>query len=243
MKRAVLAIFSLTLPLLAQTTSSQTEPPHRVTKLFVLKYADPERLYNSVRIFPDTQMIPNKEMHTLSVSGNSTQMPAIEDAINRLDVPASAPKNIDLTVYLIIGGEAEGTVPKDLEPVVAQLKNAFPFKAYRLMDLLTLRTRTGQRASTQSSGGAIYINGRPVPVETSFRINSANTTPDGNTVRLDGMSANSKVPYDVGNGFSFRNLGLDTDIDIKEGQKVVVGRLGIERNQALFLVLTAHIVQ
>jgi len=57
------------------------------------------------------------------------------------------------------------------------------------------------------------------------------------------MSANSKVPYDVGNGFSFRNLGLDTDIDIKEGQKVVVGRLGIERNQALFLVLTAHIVQ
>lgn len=241
MKRAVLAIFFLTLPLFAQ--SPEVEPPHRVTKLFVLKYADPERLYNSVRIFPDTLMIPNKDMHTLSVSGSSTQMPAIEEAINRLDVPASAPKNIELTVYLIIGGDSEGTIPKDLDPVVTQLKNAFPFKAYRLMDLLTLRTRTGQRASTQSSGGAMEMAGRPIPVETSFRINSASTTADGTTVRLDGMSASSKVPYDTGNGFSYRNLGLDTDLDIKEGQKVVVGRLGIERNQALFLVLTAHIVQ
>jgi hypothetical protein len=41
--------------------------------------------------------------------------------------------------------------------------------------------------------------------------------------------------------YTFQNLSLDADIDVKEGQKVVVGRLSIH-DQALFLVLTAHVV-
>jgi hypothetical protein len=38
------------------------------------------------------------------------------------------------------------------------------------------------------------------------------------------------------------NLGLTTDVDIKEGQKVVIGRMGIGKDQALFLVMTVKIV-
>jgi hypothetical protein len=35
---------------------------------------------------------------------------------------------------------------------------------------------------------------------------------------------------------------LNTDVDIKAGQKVVIGRHGINREQALFLVLSAQVV-
>jgi antitoxin component of RelBE/YafQ-DinJ toxin-antitoxin module len=36
---------------------------------------------------------------------------------------------------------------------------------------------------------------------------------------------------------------LSTDLDIKEGQKVVVGKVGIDPSQAMFLVLMAHVIQ
>jgi hypothetical protein len=38
-------------------------------------------------------------------------------------------------------------------------------------------------------------------------------------------------------------LSLDTDVDIKEGQKVVVGRMGMNGQQAMFVVMTVKIVQ
>jgi len=237
-------LFLLTLPLAAQNDV----PAHRVQKLFVLKYADTDNVYSLLRIFPDTTIVPSKDMHTLAVTTMSNVMPAIEDAINRLDVRAAAPKDIDLTVYLVMGGDGEmgpaGAVPKDLEPVVAQLKNAFFFKAYRLMDTLTLRTRTGQRADTQSAGGALQFGSTTKSVTTSFHINAANLAADGSTIRLDGMSANCEIPVEISPGqFNLRNLKMDSDLDIKEGQKVVIGRMGIDRDQAIFLVLTARVVQ
>jgi antitoxin component of RelBE/YafQ-DinJ toxin-antitoxin module len=36
---------------------------------------------------------------------------------------------------------------------------------------------------------------------------------------------------------------LQTDLDIKEGQKVVVGRMGLTSQQALFVVLTVKVLQ
>jgi hypothetical protein len=38
-------------------------------------------------------------------------------------------------------------------------------------------------------------------------------------------------------------LALSASVDVKEGQKVVVGRIGVAHDQALFVVLTAHVVQ
>lgn len=242
MRRLFLAILLLAVPLSAQTANTP-DPNSRVQKLFILKYADPQNVYDLLRIFPDTNIIPNREMHTLAITTLNKVMPSVEEAIARLDVPAAAPKNIELTVYLVLGGESQGGVPQELEPVVTQLKTAFPFKAYRLLDLLTLRTRTGQRAGTHSAGGTITVGGVPRQVDTSFNISSASVAADGSTIRLDGVQAGLRFPYEVGNGLSYRDLNMNTDLDIKEGQKVVVGRMGMEHDQALFLVVMAKVVQ
>jgi hypothetical protein len=40
------------------------------------------------------------------------------------------------------------------------------------------------------------------------------------------------------------NSGIDQDVDVKAGQKVVVGRSSLEGpQQALFLILTARVIQ
>lgn len=252
MKRLLLLLIVFWSPLVAQDAKKYEEPnplvqPARIQKLFILKYADPQSLYDVLRIFEST-MVPNAQMHALAVTASPKTMQSIEEAVNRLDTPEHATKNIDLTMQLVVGSDAEGLIgtplPKDLDPVVTQLRSSFPFKSYRLLDVLTLRTRERQRAATDSSGGAIQLGTVTKPVTSNFGINGSSIGVDGTTVRLDGLRAATRIPTETGPGqFSFQELNLSTDVDIKEGQKVVIGRHGISRDQALFLVLSAKVVQ
>jgi hypothetical protein len=244
MKRLILTLMLLTLPLAAQ---NPLVPPGPIQKLIPLKYADPRTVSEMLRVF-DIQVIANTELHSLAVKASPQTMQAVEEAIARLDTPSAAPKNIELIIYLVVGADGDpapgGVVPKDLESVVTQLKNTFPFKAYRLLDVMTLRTRSGQQANTDSSGGYMQFGNITKAVTSSFQINSSSIGADGATVRLDQIRAGARIPVEAGPGnFNFQDLSLRTDVDIKEGQKVVVGRMGINREQALFLVLTAHVVQ
>jgi hypothetical protein len=184
-------------------------------------------------------------MHALAVETTSeATMKAIEEAIQRLDVASAASKNIEMTAYLLIGGEAAGTepgvMPKELDSVVAQLKNAFAFKSYRLLDTLVLRTRVGQLPTSNSIGRPVQP-GTQAPL-TQFKISSAGIGSDETTVRIDGLNLDSHIPVATGSGqYTYQNVGLSADVDIKQGQKVVIGRVSVAES-ALFVVLTAQVV-
>ncbi|MBZ5724414.1 MAG: hypothetical protein LAP87_05395 [Acidobacteriia bacterium] len=253
MKRYWCALLLMALPLAAQEEKKpeakivpDVKVSTSISKLFVLKYADPDRIANLLRVF-NAVVTPNTEMHALAVRGDKESMNAIEDAITRLDVPAAAPKNIDLMVYYVIGADGEnnlgGPLPKDLDSAVAALKTTFPFKEYRLLDVMTIRTRVGQRVDTNSNAGALTLEGLAAPITNSFHMDSSSLSPDGTTVRLDRMRSMTRFPYRSGNSVSYSDLGINQDMDIKEGQKAVVGRVGIAKDQALFLVLSAKVVQ
>lgn len=245
MKRQLFTLLLLAVPLMAQDAPKPA--PQMIQKLIPLKYADPRTLENLLRPF-DAAFSSNSELHALVVKATPQTMQAIEEAIARLDAPAAAPKNIELTIDLLIGSDDESisarAVPKDLDSVVTQLKNTFAFKTYRLLDVMTLRTRSGQQASTDSSGGFMQFGSVTKPVTSTFFINSSSVAADGTTIRLDQIRTGTKIPVENSPGnFGSQDLGLRTDLDIKEGQKVVVGRMGINREQALFLVLTAKVAQ
>jgi hypothetical protein len=238
MKTLLLALVSLALPLAAQ---EQKQEPARVQKIFVLKYADPRQVRDTVVAFGPSNA--NTELHTLTVTATPESMKAIEDAIARLDTPAAAPRDIDLTFYLVVGGEgdlaAARPFPKDLDSVVTQLKNAFAFKSYRLLDTLTLRTRTGQNAAVNSAGGIMEAGSASPPVLTSIVLNAVSIAPDG-TIQINRMRAGIKMPVMSGAQWTYTDLGINSDLGVKDGQKVVVGRIGISRDQALFLVVMAR---
>ncbi len=239
-----LALLLLAPLAMAQEQKKADEKPAepQVQKLFVLKYADPIQVVNLLGFMGIVR--PNTEMHALAVSATANSMSAIEDAIKRLDVPAAAPQNIDLTVYLVAGdnGDAAGAapLPKELNSVVEQLKNNFPYKAYTLWDVLTMRARTGQPVTTNSMGGYGDSIGtaRSIRVSTRLQIQSTTIAGDG-TIRINRLQTNHKVT----GGMVSADPGINTDVDIKEGQKVVVGKQSTGPNQALFLVLMARVVQ
>jgi hypothetical protein len=233
MKRLVFALLLLCAPQWAQ------EKP--IDRLVVtLKYINPSALGSLLQSY-NVNFHFNEEMKVITLAGPKDSLDAAAAMIKQLDV---APKDIELTVYYMIGSEAEGTLgtppPKELEPVVTQLRNAFTFKNYRLLDVRALRTRTGQQASSTANLGMIAApNGSVQPIIGQFSMHSATLAPDGSTVRLDGLKNNLRWPTPSG---MIVDLSLNTDVDIKEGQKVVVGRLGLSHDQALFLVLTAKVV-
>src|ERR1039458_7285456 len=254
MKRIAVVLMLAAMSLAAQDNKNpQSKPPTvsdevmnrmveeriaraRVEKLFVLKYADPGQVVNLVRALGGSAD-QNIQMRAIAVTAEKGAMTVIEDAIKQLDVPAAAPKNIELTIYLIVGTDAESgvgiPVPKDLESVVAQLKGVFPFKNYRQADLIEVRTRTGERVGTVSDGGTVNGLGAGT-VRTILNIRAAGLAPDGSTVRLDNMEAAIHWPS------IDQTLSLSASVDVKEGQKVVVGRIGVAHDQALFLVLAAR---
>ena len=251
MKRLLLAALLLLAPLAAQEQKKPEDvkapPPAssrpNLQKIFILKYADPVKIANLLGIFA-AHIVPNSELHALAVTAGPEIMPAIEDAIQRLDVSSAASPNIELTAYFLIGSDGEGApggaTPKELDSVVAQLNKTFPFKTYHLLDVLALRTHAGQTAGTTSNTGSLGAN-LPGAIN-SFRIRSAALSADGTSVRLDKMQVGIRMPTANPAGPQFSDLGLDADVDIKEGQKVVVGRLSVNKDQALFLVLTARVV-
>jgi len=248
MRRLLPLVLLLAAMLPAQTETKPEEAhPAQVQKLFILKYADPRAVGDLLRIF-GANTVPNLDLHALAVTASAKSMPAIEEAIGRLDVASAAQRNFDLTVYYLVGSEAEdalgGQIPRNLDSVVAQLKNTFPFKTYRLMDVLSLRTRTGQAASTSSAAGALSTGPNALPITSQFRIRSVSVGQDGSTVRIDSLNSSTRFPVPVSPTQSnYQDLGLNSDVDIKEGQKVVIGRLSVDRDRALFLVLMVQAVQ
>jgi hypothetical protein len=254
MKRLLFALLLIVLPLAAQEAKKEDEKSNarpvgqRVQKLFLLKYADPVKVAELLRVFNAT-VSPNSDMHALAVeTAIGPSMAAIEEAIQRLDVPSAASKNIEMTAYLLLGasetaGAEAGAMPKELDSVVAQLKNTFAFKSYRLLDILALRTRVGQRAATNSVGRPMQVGTNMPSPTTQFRINSAGIGSDETTVRIDGLNLGGRIPVRSGSGeqFSFQEVGLSADVDIKQGQKVVIGRVSVAES-ALFVVLTAQVV-
>src|SRR5581483_7970047 len=105
MKRLWLALLLAAVPATAQEPkrpdntaleqSKGDDGQPRVQKLFILKYADPNKLTGLLRVL-GAEGVPHSELHALGVRARPESMPAIEDAIKRLDVPAAPPPNIEL---------------------------------------------------------------------------------------------------------------------------------------------------
>ena len=237
MKRLILAVLLIGAPLLAQTPPPAAQD--RASKLVTLKYVDPQAIMSIVRTF-GVEIQYNRELKVMSINGTAQSLAAAEAAIKQLDV---APKNIDLIVYFVVAGNqpaTTGSVPAELHDVIAQLKSTFAFKDYSMLDTLTLRTRAGSSAETT---GILSPPTAPHPRLSIFSIRNATVGDDG-TNRIDRMHAGLRIPVSTQAKMEYLNTGIDQDVDVKEGQKIVVGRASLEGpEKALFLILTAKVVQ
>jgi hypothetical protein len=166
-------------------------------------------------------------------------MPMIEDAVQRLDVPAVPPKNIELTAYMLLGlesADAADEAPAELQSALKQLRATSPYKGFRLLDTVSLRGREGKQAVVRGTSTGKPAQSLPVYYTFSYRATRITADEKGRTVWFDGLHLELRQG----------NQGpteITTDIDVREGQKVVVGRVSLDRpDSALFLVVTAKTV-
>src|ERR1700690_4520489 len=111
MKTVKRILFGLAMAgaLAAQTVTTSpppAQPPEapRQQRVFMLKYADARHVADVLRVF-GYGIQADRDMHVVAVSAPAEAMSAIDDAVKRLDVPAAAPKDIDLVVYMVVGSE------------------------------------------------------------------------------------------------------------------------------------------
>src|SRR3974377_1193874 len=174
MKNAFLVLALAVAPLIAQP-----KPDDHVQMVVQLKYADPGALSSLLRNF-GVSIMPDQRMRVVALSGPRSAVETAEAAIKQLDVPTAAQKDIDLTVYFVVGTDenpAGNPIPQELQSTVTTLKQTFPFKNYYLLDALSLRTRVGAGAQTtgQLSGGRT----------TEFSVRDVSLEGDGATIRID----------------------------------------------------------
>jgi hypothetical protein len=243
MKRAMMVLLLTAGTILAQQSQPATpDANERIQKLVPVKYADVVSIQNLLFNFGVETRV-DQRLKVVALTGRRAAVETAEAAIKQLDVPASAQKDIDLTVYFVVGTDAtepgaQPPVPQELQSTVATLKSNFPFKNYYLLDALSLRSRSGVGASTTGQLSSNRL--------TTFSVRSVNVEGDGNMIRLDGLHAGIRRLESVGTKLETVNVsGVDADVlDVKEGQKLVVGRSSLEGpGKALFLVLIAKVAQ
>ena len=242
--RRLLWIALLALPAVATLAAQPRQegpPPQReeIQKVVKVQYADPMAIQNLLLNFGVATRADSR-LKVIALSGPRDRVTTAENAIKELDVPAAAQKDIDLTVYFVVGTDQSNfpgnPIPADLQSTITALKSTFSFKNYGLLDVLSLRTRSGAGANTSGQFGSRF---------TTFSIRSASVEPNG-MIRLDMLHAGVRNPVmDGPNKVNYIDTGISTDVvDVKEGQKLVVGRTSLDGpEKALFLVLIAKVAQ
>ena len=129
------------LPVQAQEDSG------RVTKLIEVKYADINKLNNLIRVFASKTMQfeidRSAGAHYVSLAGRGAEVEAVERFIKQMDVPQPPERNIELTVYMLLGQHADGgeKLPGELAGVAKQLQATFGMKDFRLLETSVARVR------------------------------------------------------------------------------------------------------
>ncbi|MGC9949198.1 MAG: secretin N-terminal domain-containing protein [Bryobacteraceae bacterium] len=237
-------LFSLTLAgaLAAQNAAvvpPPAQPPElpRQQKVFLLKYADARHVADVLAVF-GYGIRADRDMHVVAVSAPAEAMSAIEDAVKRLDVPAAAPRDIDLLVYMIVAEEqppqqpsAAESLPPELQAVADELKKIFSYKSFRLLDSILLRTQPGNKATADG-----VIGDSKTQYRFDVQPSAVTEGPDGRLIRLDNLNLSLRLAGD-------HEAGIRTEITVREGQRAVVGKSNMGLGRSLILVVTAKVTE
>jgi hypothetical protein len=221
----------------------QDGPAKLERKLIQLKYVDAGRVSRLLRSQNQTllTMESDDQLHAIAVTGTPEMVASVEEGVKRLDVP---PIDFELTVYLIsTSAQAGDQLPDALGSTAKQLHGVFAFRGYQLLDSFVLRGRDGQRGTAT---GTISKDGKTSTY--SFRYDRAAVSGEAPKV-VDLHDLNLNVRYFTGtfdkNGQqNYRDTGLNTDVDARDGQKIVVGKSDVNNGESpLILVVTAKVVE
>jgi hypothetical protein len=166
----------------------------------------------------------------IALKGSKDAVAAAEEVLHRVDVE-KPPQDVEITGWLVVaavsGTPGTQALPEELTSVAKQLKTAFGYADLRLLTSFVLRTRA---VSGGSSGGP--LDGASYNFSAS-RVDVTGDTPGVHKLRLTAVH------------LSCNNSNLLTDVDLNEGQKVVIAKTSMtwgRQTTPLILVLSARVL-
>lgn len=256
----LLSIVSLSF---AQQPAATPRPePDYVTEkgfkstVFDVKYRDAAMLAQVLRNlgsgFKGATIQSNSEFKTITVRDFPENIVTMEEAIKRLDVPATPRANIELHMHVLIAsntGSGSSDMPAELRDVITQLRGTLNYRNYELAASIVQRLTATERM-LQGSGTAEIPSGAPgtsnllMPYEYYLsNVSMAQDVTGGPIVRISDFAFTASHERMVGPNVNERDRArVQTALNLRDGEKVVVGTASL-RSRALVIVLTASLVK
>lgn len=202
--------------------------------------------------FKGSQIEASRELKTISVRDFPENIATIEEAIKRLDVPKTsktADPDLELTIHLLVASndeDAGNDYPPALKDAVAQLKNTFNYKGYKLLTPILQRTRLNTIGIT-GSGNTIYkVAASPKTTEVGYRYSAGQISMESTSSGAANINIRNFVFQIIGKGndelSSLGEARIESNLSIRDGEKLIVGTASL-RDRAVILVLTARVIQ
>jgi hypothetical protein len=164
-------------------------------------------------------------------------------------VMSVGPANVELVMHVLLGkpGAQEGPEgPAELKPVLTQLRASSGLGSFRVIESASFRMR--EKEQLQVTGSLNWpgeSEGRAVSYQLNLKQVLVDRLASGNVIHLDGFRYGSRVPYKNANGnWESYDTGITTAVDLKEGQRVVVGKsYASAQAGSMILVLSARVVE
>jgi hypothetical protein len=249
MKTAILALLAFGSIGNAQTKSDIQLPPN--IRMYEPKNITPDkaqRVALSVQNLSNVPVSWDEVLHAFVIkNGRAQEMDLAEALLKRLDVPDP---RVELTVYLIrasnpSAAEPPGNpVPAELKSTIEEMKGTFHYDRYSLWDALVLQPKGNggeiQGILPSEAGNYVY--------NVDYGVYGGSALSDGKTVNLAHFRFGIKMPglrprAAVPNGQEGIESHIQTDVTVREGQKLVLGKIRLlpAGSGDLFLVLTTKI--
>ncbi|MCY4587673.1 MAG: hypothetical protein OXB98_16685 [Bryobacterales bacterium] len=227
----------------------QTSESDRVTKIIKLEHVNPDSVRDLLAALP-VNMHTDSELGLLVVHGPPRTVELVEKSVKELDVPSGRSKNrnVEITAYLVgasRAGDSGSEVAPLLRPVVAQLRERFPYQGYQLLETASVRLRSRERSSISGSIPDLAVEGAdPASYEFGVRLNAIHPTPSGHTISVNQLVLAAKIPVRTSTGsLTSSQIRIATQMDLPAGKTVVVGKAGAQGVvDGIFLVLHANVV-
>lgn len=240
--------------------ASPTDARKRQQKVFDVKYADVGALagmLNDMRqgSSPD-RAIAQPGLHAIAVEAYSAAfLQSAEELIRRYDVPEmSVGQNHDFEIvaHILVAGRTRVTgqaLPPDLAGVATQLKETFGYTDVKLVDSALVHAREGRDALVKGNVNGLSDGAtQPSAYEMSHRFIRYEPGGKKGSIALYGFQFKLQLAYMTASPtvsvMQWQDVVFQTDLDIPEGQVVVVGKskVGTE-DKSLVLVVKARIIE
>ncbi len=259
MKRILLTIALL---LVALPNFAQEKEPEYVTnrefksKVFEVHNRDAHDIANSIRLLGSgakgAAVDVNGQLKTITVRDFPENLATIDEAIKRLDIPATVSTDAQMRLWIVIGAKAPianaQALPEDLEPVVKELRSTLRYSNYALMAATVNRVARGIMvegsgvAEPEALGMAVKPE-QPVLYTYRLRQPAIVTANDRPALSTESFNFGMRIPIDVGKGsIQYQNVGFETPVTVRDKEKVVIGTTTMG-DKALIVIVTADITK